>query len=184
MSHESRKQRFFRPVRAGAAVAVSLTAAAMAISSPARAQDIGEREPIENNSGPGASVRPGAYFPSRGDMGLSVDANATYGIPAAPFVIAPGARFAGYFGDKGAVSGMPIVEAMLPVGAFVPYVKAGAGIGHANGPSETSAALMGGVGLDVHVTRDVLLGVDATWETVTGTGFNTLAIGPRVGVRY
>ncbi|MBX3203507.1 MAG: hypothetical protein KF764_00500 [Labilithrix sp.] len=117
-------------------------------------------------------------------MGLSVDANATYGIPAEPFVIAPGARFAGYFGGNGAVTGMPVVEAMLPVGPLVPYLKAGLGIGHANGPRETSAALMGGLGLDVHISREVLLGADATWETVAATGFSTLAIGPRVGIRY
>lgn len=187
MSHEPMNRRMIRSVRTGAVMAISLvttTAGMMIVSRSAEAQEIGERRPIEDNTGPGVSVRPGAYFPSRGDMGLSLDANATYGISANPFVIAPGARFAAYFGGNGAVTGMPVVEVMLPVGSVVPYAKAGVGIGHATGPSETSAALMGGAGVDVHVSRDVLLGVDATWETVSGTGFSTVAIGPRASVRY
>lgn len=185
MSPETKKQ-VARSTRAGAAVGGTVAAALMMLSSPSAAQDIdiGEHEPIENNSGPGASVRPGAYFPSRGDTGLGVDASATYGMPFSPFVIAPGARFAAYFGDNGAVSGMPVAEAILPIGAFAPYLKAGVGVGHATGPRDTSLAFMGGGGVDVHVTRDVLVGVDVTYETVAGTGFSTVAIGPRAGVRY
>ncbi|MDF2695139.1 MAG: hypothetical protein K0S65_3522 [Labilithrix sp.] len=180
MSHEPKSKSIACPTSAG----VLLLTAAMATAGQAQAQDIGEREPIENNSGPGVNVRPGAYFPSRGDTGFAVDGSVTYGIPVDPLVIAPGARFAGYLGDSGAITGMPVAEVMLPIGVFVPYVKGGVGVGHATGPKETSAALMGGGGLDVHVSRDVLVGVDATWETVTGTGFRTVAIGPRVGLRY
>lgn len=153
-------------------------------SRSAAAQEIGEREPIENNSGPGASARPSAHFPSRGSMGLAFDADVTYGLPKAPVVVAPGGRFAAYFGGNGAVTGMPIVEVMLPMGPIVPSVKAGMGIGHATGPNESGLALMAGGGLDIHLTRDVLVGVDATYETVTGAGFNSLAIGPRATLRY
>lgn len=180
MSHVREKKR----IASSAGVAALLVAAITLVSSGAQAQELGERRTMENNSGPGVSVRPSAYFPSRGNTGLAVDANATYGIPAAPLVIAPGARFAGYLGDQGAISGMPIVEVMLPIGAVVPYAKAGAGVGHATGPKETGLALMGGGGVDVHVTRDVLVGVDATYETISGTGFNTTAVGPRASVRY
>lgn len=166
------------------AVVAALTALFTLVPSPAAAQEIGEREPIENNSGPRISGRPGAHFPAKGNMGLAVDASATYGLPYSPVVVAPGGRFTGYFGDNGAVTGMPIVEVMLPISAIVPYAKAGVGVGHATGPNETSVAFMGGGGVDVHLTRDVLLGVDATYETVVGTGFSTVAIGPRAGLRY
>lgn len=168
------------------AVAAAFAAAFAAAASPAAAQDIdiGEREPLEDDSGPGVSAKPGAYFPSRGDTGLGVEANATYGITVSPFVIAPGGRFAAYLGDDGAVTGMPVAEARLPIGGVVPYAKAGLGVGHATGPSESSVALMAGGGVDVHVSRDVTVGVDATYEAVTGTGFNALSIGPRAGLRY
>lgn len=171
---------------AGAVALAAVTVAALtAASTTAQAQELGVPEPVRENTGPGVSARPGAYFPSVGDMGFNVDANATYGIGAEPFVIAPGGRFASYFGDQGAISGMPVVEAMLPVGPVVPYAKAGAGIGHTNGPEgETGLSLMAGGGFDFHVSRDVLVGVDATWETVTGTDFNALSIGPRAGIRY
>ena len=158
--------------------------AAAFTSASAAAQEIGEREPIENNSGPGASARPSAHFPARGNTGLAVDADVTYGIPKAPVVIAPGGRFAAYLGGNGAVTGMPIVEIMLPIGAIVPSAKVGIGVGHASGPNETGVALMGGGGIDVHLTREVLVGVDATYEAVTGTGFSSLAIGPRASLRY
>jgi hypothetical protein len=170
-----------------AVAAGALAAAFMTVANPAAAQDIrdiGEREPLDDNSRPGASVRPALHFPARGDTSLSVDASATYGTPVSPFVIAPGARFAGYFGSDGAVTGMPVVEAMLPIGAIVPYLKTGVGVGHATRPADTSLAFMAGGGVDVHVTRDVLVGVDATYENVIGTGFSTVAIGPRAGLRY
>ncbi len=172
--------------RASTAVAAAFAAAVTVVASPAAAQDIdiGERQPIEDNSGPGVNAKPGAYFPSRGDTGLGVEANVSYGIPVSPFVIAPGGRFAAYLGSNGAVSGMPMAEAMLPISGVVPYVKAGAGIGHATGPKDTGLAIMAGGGVDVHVTRDVTVGVDATYETLAGTGFNALAIGPRAGIRY
>lgn len=182
MSHDTTSQS--RKRIAGGVLAAAAATAVISFSGAARAQELGEPRVMGDNTGPGVEVRPGAYFPSRGDTGFNVDATATYGIGAAPFVIAPGARFAGYFGDQGALSGMPVVEVMLPIGAFVPYVKGGAGVGHANGPDETGLALMAGGGLDIHLTRDVLLGVDATWETVQGTGFNAIAVGPRAGIRY
>jgi opacity protein-like surface antigen len=165
-------------------VAAAFAAALTAAASTAVAQDIGERRPIEDNSGPGFSASPSAYFPTRGGTGFGIDATADYGVPVSPLVIAPGGRFAAYIGGDGAITGMPMAEAMLPVGALVPYVRAGVGIGHANAPNDTGAALMGGGGIKVHVSRDALVGVDATYEAITGTGFNTLSIGPRAELRY
>lgn len=186
MSPERKKQNVVRFVRKGGAAATAVAGAFLALATPAAAQDvdIGQRDRIEDNSGAGLSLRPGAYFPEGANAGLAVDGTVTYGIPVAPLVVAPGARFAAYFGGRGAVTGMPVAEVMLPVGPFVPYVKAGLGIGHASGPSETSVALMAGGGVDVHVNRDVLVGAEASYETVAGTGFSSLAIGPRVGIRY
>lgn len=178
MTHPSKTTKIAAGPAAGLATLIML------MSTTAQAQELGERTTMENNRGPGVHVAPSAYFPSRGDTGLALGASATYGVSAAPVVVAPGARFAAYLGEQGAVTGMPLLEVMLPIGPVVPFVKAGAGVGHATAPKETSLALMAGGGLDVHVTRDVLVGVDATWETVSGTGFNTVAIGPRAGVRY
>lgn len=167
-----------------AAFAAAVAAALTAVALPAAAQELGERRPIEDNSGPGFSASPGAYFPSRGNTGLGIDATADYGIPVSPFVVAPGGRFSAYFGGNGAITGMPMAEAMLPIGEVVPYLRAGAGIGHANGPNDNGLALMGGGGVKVHVTRDASVGIDATYETVTGTDFRSLAIGPRAELRY
>lgn len=173
-----------RRSRVGAvALAAVATAALTAVSATAEAQER-VTQPVAENTGPGVSARPGAYFPSRGDTGFGVDADATYGIAADPLVIAPGGRFAAYMGDQGALSGMPIVEVMLPVGSVVPYAKAGAGFGHTNGPGDNGLAVMAGAGLDFHLSRDVLLGVDATYETITGTGFNAVSVGPRIGIRH
>lgn len=173
-----------RSRHASAAVGVALALGLTAFAGAASAQDIGERRPIEDNSGPGFAASPSAYFPSRGDTGFAVDANATYGIPVSPFVIAPGGRFAAYFGHDGAVTGMPMVEAKLPIGGVVPYLKAGAGIGHATANDEAGLSLMGGGGINVQVTDDAFVGVDATYENVAGTGFKSLAIGPRAELRY
>lgn len=186
MNDETIHRNGTRRGRAGAAVlGATAVAAITAVSAPAQAQELGEPARIQDNVGPGASVRPGVYFPSSGNTGVSLDANATLGIAEDPVVIAPGGRFAAYVGDQGAISGMPIVEVMLPVaGTIVPYGKAGVGIGHTNGPGQTGLALMAGAGVDLHVSRDVLVGVDATWETISGTGFDTVAIGPRASLRY
>src|SRR4051794_34123015 len=101
MSNESMKQKRARSARVAASAGGALAAAFMSLSSSASAQEFGERRPIEDNAGPGINVRPAPYFPSRGNTGVAVDTSATYGVPAGPLVLAPGGRFAAYFGSNG-----------------------------------------------------------------------------------
>lgn len=165
-----------------AAMAV-VAGGALLVASSASAQERVEAGEVDN-VGPRLAASGGAYFPDSGSTGGVIDGQIDYGLPAGPFVIAPGARVAGYMGDQGAITGDGVLTIEMPIGVLVPYVQGGLGIGHATGPSETGASLLADAGLNVHLSRAVSLGARGSYETVTGTPFRAFALAPQLAVNF
>lgn len=119
--------------------------------------------------------------PGNRPIGGGLDLDLRYGIGLDPVIVAPGGRLAGYF-ISGRFIGMamPTARLTLPVGPLAPFLSGGVGGGWISNPSEAGVALLGGGGLMVHFGRVFALGVEATYQTITGTDFHSLAIGPSI----
>jgi hypothetical protein len=71
--------------------------------------------------------------------------------------------------------------------AIAPFVEGGAGLGHIAGsgsPSATGAALYVGGGFMIHFTRSFALGAEASYQTITGTGFKGFGVGPIIAFAF
>jgi hypothetical protein len=162
-----------------AALGVSLVAAAFA-ASPARADD--DSAAYRANVGLHIGIAPVLLIPTEGGpLGGGLDLDARYGIPVGPAIIAPGGRLAGYYDDSHFIGiAMPTARVTFPLGPFAPFVVGGVGPGLVTNPSEGGVALLGGGGLMVHFGDHFALGAEATYQTITSTGFHELAIGPAI----
>ena len=112
-------------------------------------------------------------------MGGGLDLHARYGIKAGPTVISPGGMLGGYLTSMRFVGvAMPTARFTLPVGPLAPFLMGGVGGGWVSNPKESGLAVMGGGGLTVHFWRIVALGLEMSYQTITGTEFRSLAFGP------
>ncbi|MFO0668863.1 MAG: hypothetical protein U0235_04425 [Polyangiaceae bacterium] len=68
------------------------------------------------------------------------------------------------------------MKVVFPLGAFAPYVEAGAGPGYVSATKQVGAALRAGVGFSVHPSSRFAIGAGVAYETITGTGVSF--IGP------
>lgn len=138
------------------------------------------------NAGFQWGVSPGVVF-SDGKAGFTMGLNFGYGFDTGPVILVPGVRLVGYFTERNAYIGMPIFRVVLPIDRFAPFIQGGVGVGHLEGEldivSKTSAALMGGGGLMVHF-RPVAFGVEASYQTITGTSFKGFGIGPILAIGF
>lgn len=120
-------------------------------------------------------IRPG------GPWGGGATIDGRYGIKTGPLVLAPGAMFAGY-----AISGhfiaipMGTFRVTAPIGPLAPFVVGGVGYGWITNPAESGVALLAGGGLMIHFGRVFAIGAEATYQTITTTNFQTVAIGPSI----
>lgn len=123
-------------------------------------------------------------FPSDGGpMGGGLDVDGRYGFRAGPTVIAPGGKLAGYVISSRMVGiAMPTLRVTLPAGPLAPFVMGGVGGGWLGNPSEGGVSLLAGGGLHVHLGRVLAIGVEATYQTITGTELDVFAIGPSIRV--
>ena len=113
--------------------------------------------------------------------GLALDLR--YGIGVEPFILAPGGRLAGYFISGRFVGmGMPTLRVTVPLGPLAPFLIGGVGAGVLTNPTESGLALLGGGGLMVHFGSVLAVGVEATYQTITGTEFKSFAIGPSIAL--
>ena len=120
-----------------------------------------------------------------GDLGGGLDVDLRYGIGLNPIIVAPGVRFAGYLiPDRAVGLAMPTLRVTLPIGPLAPFVVGGIGAGVLGHPSESGLALMGGGGLMFHVGHVFGIGVEATYQTITGTGFDVFTIGPSLLIGF
>lgn len=179
-----------RPVRlrAAAASGAALTLL-LALAPRAHAEERSappeeeESAAMSANRGFKLGVGPTILLPMRsgGPYGGGLDIDGRYGIKAGPTVLAPGGRLAGYVISSRLIGiAMPTFRVTLPVGPFAPFVVGGVGVGGLSNPGESGLALLGGGGLMIHFGHVFAIGAEVTYETITRTEFQTIAIGPAI----
>lgn len=143
-----------------------------------------ESAAVEANRGFQLGIGPILLVPrSGGPLGGGLIVDGRYGIEAGPLIVGPGGRAAGY-----AISGrfigtlMPTLRITLPVGPLAPFLLGGVGGGMLTNPSDQGVALLGGGGLMIHFGRVLAIGAEVTYQTITGTDFTNLAIGPAIAI--
>ena len=100
-------------------------------------------------------------------------------------IVVPGVHLAGYFTDPNVYIGMPALKLVYPIDRFAPFVQGGAGVGQvATNPSQSGIALMGGGGFMLHFSWSFALGVEASYQVITGTGFEGFGIGPILAIGF
>jgi hypothetical protein len=132
------------------------------------------------NVGHRFSIAPGIFIPSNGGrVGFSIAGDYRRGYEVGPTILAPGARVSGFFPSGFvAVTALATGRLTVPVGPVGPYVMGGLGPGWVSQPSEAGLALLGGGGLMVYIGQSFAIGAEASYLTVTGTGFHALFVGP------
>ncbi|MBK6697801.1 MAG: hypothetical protein IPG50_37290 [Myxococcales bacterium] len=145
--------------------------------------DGGDTAAMAANRGFLLGLAPTLLLPMRsgGPLGGGLGLEGRYGLRAGPTVLAPGGLLAGY-GISGRFIGlaMPTFRVTLPVGPFAPFGVFGIGFGGMSNPGESGLAWLGGGGLMVHFGRVFAIGAEATYQTITGTEFHSVAIGPAI----
>lgn len=138
------------------------------------------------NTGFQWGIAPGVVFAS-GRAGFSLGVRLGYGIDTGTVIVVPGVRLSATFLDPNIYQGMPVGKLVLPIDRFAPFVEGGAGLGHIAGsgsPSATGAALYVGGGFMIHFTRSFALGAEASYQTITGTGFKGFGVGPIIAFAF
>lgn len=168
----------------GRSSAFVLAGALAVVPRAAAAQEKPEEEgaAAAANRGLRIGVGPVLLLPTDGGpLGGGLDLSARYGFRAGPTILAPGGRVAGYlFSQRFAALGMPTFRVTVPAGPLAPFVMGGVGPGWISSPSEAGVALLGGGGLMVHFGRALALGAEVSYQTITGTELQSIAIGPSI----
>jgi hypothetical protein len=162
-------------------VVAALTLSALALSSGhARAEEESESPAMSKNRGLRVGLAPVLLIPTdRGPMGGGLELDGRYGIKAGPTVLAPGGMLAGYIISLRPVGiAMPTARLTLPAGPLAPFIMGGVGGGWLGNPAQNGLAVMGGGGMAVHFWRIVAIGAELSYQTITGTEFRSLALGP------
>lgn len=153
-------------------------------SRQAAAQEERDSAAMSANRGLRFGFGPTLLLPSDGGPpggGLVLDGR--YGIKAGPTVLAPGGRLGGYvISERFIGTAMPTFRVTLPVGPLAPYVVGGVGGGWLSNESDSGVAWLGGGGLMIHFGRVFAIGAEVTYETITGTEFESLGIGPSIHI--
>ena len=118
-----------------------------------------------------------------GPLGGGLDLGARYGFKAGPTVLAPGGLAAGYFFSGRFVGTvMPTFRVTVPAGPLAPFVMGGLGPGWVSNPGQGGLAMLAGGGLLVHFGRAVAIGGEVTYQKITNTEFESVAIGPSIRI--
>lgn len=178
MKKSGARRGFSRPLVAVAAIVT------VAIPSAAHAQeDDSESVAMRANKGLKIGLGPTILMPQRdgGPLGGGLALDGRYGIKAGPTVLAPGGRLSGYLQSSRFTGiAMPTFRVTLPAGPLAPYIVGGVGGGWLSNPSDSGLAVMGGGGLMIHFGRFFAIGAEATYQRITTTPFEVLAIGPSI----
>lgn len=110
-----------------------------------------------------------------------------YGFDLGAVILSPGLRVGMYFLDPNVYLGVPLMKVLFPIDRFVPFVEGGVGIGHLTKsaliPEHTGAVYLAGGGFMLHFTK-VVLGAEAIYQTMPGTEFAGLSIGPILAIGF
>jgi hypothetical protein len=124
---------------------------------------------------------PSVYFPTGpGSAGFALGIEGRYGIDLGSVIVAPGAMFTTYFGDRNVYLGGGTVRVTWPVGRFGPYVEAGLGVGGISNPGQTGVLLLAGAGFMAYIGDRFGLGLSVRYEKITGTDFGAFILGPSI----
>ncbi len=127
------------------------------------------------------TIVPSVYFPTGGGKtGFALGIEGRYGFDLDSVVVAPGAMFTSYFGDRNVYLGAGILRLTSPVGSFGPYVEGGLGVGTISQPSQTGALLIAGTGFMLYLGDRFGLGLSVRYEKITGTAFGAVTLGPSI----
>jgi hypothetical protein len=174
-----------RPLLALALLLVCTSCAGLA-----RAQDpfaVEEAEPpsardivFAFNTGLRIALAPGVFIPTDGGrVGFFIAADVRYGFKVGPMVIAPGVRPAAYFPSHNRIfTGLGTLRLTFPVGPVGPFILGGVGPGWVRKPSHVGVAYLGGGGFMVHIGTSFGIGVEASYQAITGSDFAALFVGP------
>ena len=151
-------------------------------STTASAQETRDSAATDANKRLRIGLGPEVIVPSdSGPLGGGVVLDGRYGFKAGPTVLAPGGRLDGYILSNRLIGiAMPTFRLTLPIGPLAPYAVGGIGGGWLSNRSESGLALLGGGGLMVHFGRIIAIGVELTYQRITGTEFEGVAIGPSI----
>lgn len=118
-----------------------------------------------------------------GSAGVGAQMEGRYGFVLGPSVVAPGGELSLYWLSSRVIGTlMPTLRVTLPLGPLAPYVRGGVGAGGISNPGEGGLALLGGGGLMIHFSERVSLGVELSYQAITGTAFRGLSISPMLSI--
>jgi hypothetical protein len=142
------------------------------------------------------AVVPGVLMPlHRYQTGAALAGDVYYGVAVGRAIVAPGARVAVYAASRlGVLAALATTRASLPLGPLEPYLLAGFGPGWVSRPSEAGLAWLAGGGLMVRFEPccahggsgglRIGVGVEASYQAVTGTPFKAAFVGPALRLGF
>jgi len=152
----------------------------------------GRRIVVAWNTGFQWGLSPGVVF-SNDKTSFYLGLRFGYGFDTGKVIVVPGVRLAGYFTDPNVYLGMPVMRLVYPIDRFAPFIEGGAGVGYVESyaldtrtsvGAATGFALLVGGGFMLHFTARFGLGVEGTYQTITGTGFDGFGIGPILALAF
>jgi hypothetical protein len=162
-----------------AALSLGLASLAVAQEQPESPRERPDTPAWNANVGFIRSTGIALLIPSEGSVGGGLELSARYGIPAGPFIVAPGARAGGYYMQERFIGVMMGTGRLtVPLGPVAPFVQGGAGIGGLTNPGDGGLAWLFGGGLMIHFGGALALGAEVNYTGITGTGLEVLSIGP------
>lgn len=125
-------------------------------------------------------ISPGVAFVN-GEAGFALSARIGYGIDLGSVILVPGIHGSTYFTDPTVYLAMPDFKVAVPIDRFEPFIEGGVGVGHVTDPSKTGAAFYGGGGFLIHF-RPIAFGAAVGYQTITGTKFHGIGVGPILAI--
>jgi hypothetical protein len=150
----------------------------------------GRRIVVAYNTGFHWSIAPGVVFADKAAFYLGLRFG--YGIDTGSVIIVPGLLGAGYFTDPSVFTGVPLLRLVYPIDRFAPFIEGGAGIGHiaadTSGDNQKSSqdglAVLAGAGFMVHFSLAFGVGIEGSWQMITGTDFHAFGVGPVLAIGF
>jgi hypothetical protein len=150
----------------------------------------GRRIVVAYNAGLHWAIAPGIIFADKAAFALSLRFG--YGIDTGSVIVVPSLQASAYFTDPNVFTAIPLLRLVYPIDRFAPFVEGGAGLGHvaadtgASPPvnSKDGLAVLVGTGFMVHFTAAFGLGVEGSYQLITGTDFKGWGIGPVLAIGF
>jgi hypothetical protein len=151
----------------------------------------GRRIVVAYNTGFHWSIAPGIVF-ADSKTAFYLGLRFGYGVDTGSVILVPGILGAGYFTDPSVFTGVPLLRLVYPIDRFAPFVEGGAGIGHVSADtrgdnqksSKDGLAVLVGAGFMIHFVPAFGLGVEGSWQAITGTDFHAFGVGPVLAIGF